>query len=339
MVTICYSLTPDDYAELEAERRGGLVRRILRIAGGALVGFIGLFAIWQALCFFPRDHWLGNLSIAGIGLLFLWVGLEMPGLRRLFSRLADPYANQELCVHEGKIVSSQGGHTRQYRWQPKRGFRESPKFFFLRASASEAKWAIPKRALNLDQERSLRELVQPELLEQEPARGDIIQCRFFLTRDELDDAARLLHPQFHSTFYTILSRTGFGVCGLVIPWMLRMGTPWAEELRTQPGIAALLVAFALLCLWGAAGFVGLKALNRFDRERRITISGLGVEVSVGSRNSTYRWGQLLSYLESESLFVLKTQNSVEFWTIPKRALSPGDQERLRSLLDRKLPKQ
>jgi len=334
MVTITYSLTPEDLADLEAKRRGGPLRRVIRVAAGVLAGFVGLYWVWQAIFFFPRNHWLANLLIASVGLVCLWGGLEMPGLAWLLSRFADPHAQQELCIHEGKIVSSQGGKTRQFRWQPKRGFQESGKFFFLRASASEAKWAIPKRAVNLDQEKSLRELVQ-----QEPVRGDIIQCRFFLTEDELNDATRLIQPRINSTFYELASRVFFGVCALVIPWMLRMGKSWAEEFRTQPGIAVLLVAFALLCLWGATGFIGLKALNRLDLERRITISDCGVEVTRGAKTSTYKWRRLFSYHESGNLFVLRTQVTVEFWTIPKRALSPGEQERLRSLLDRKLPKQ
>lgn len=163
MVSITYSLTPEDYAELEAqferERRNGWGRRVWRVAGGGIVGFLGVFATWQALFFFPWTFPSHNLLIAGTGLLMLWVGLQVPGLRWLLQRLSDPYATCELRIYDGNIVSMHSGKPRQYRWRAARGFKENEKFFFLRAHRDDVRWAIPKRAVAPEQEMRLRELV------------------------------------------------------------------------------------------------------------------------------------------------------------------------------------
>ncbi len=162
MVTISYSLTPEDLTALEAENRGGIPRSILQITGGALIGGLGLIAVWQALFFFPWNRPLGNFMIAGMGIVFLWIGLGLPGLRWISRRMFNPYATSEVQVLEGKLVYSRGGKTRQFRWLPKRGLTESDMFFFLQALRSEIKLTIPKRALTAQQERCLRDLVTRE---------------------------------------------------------------------------------------------------------------------------------------------------------------------------------
>jgi hypothetical protein len=335
MVTITYSLTPQDLAELEAERRGGLLRRSARIAFGAWIGFIGFFLACQAIFFFPWNHWFGNLVIAGLGLFLMWIGFELPGLRWLCSRFSDPYAPQELRIYEGKIASSCGGKTRQFRWTPKRGFKENDKFFLLRAFPSEAKWAVPKRAVNLDQEQELRGLVQ-----QEPVRGHLIECRFLLTQEELSEASQNLHPWLYSRYGKLLTRAVCGAGALFVLLVPRLtGSSWAQELRTEPMVAASLIGFELFVLWAASGCLKLRALNRLDLERKITLSDLDVEAAHGAKTSTYKWSRLFSYCETEHLFVLRPHVTVQFWTVPKRALSSAEQEKLRSLLDRKLPKQ
>jgi len=336
MVSITYSLAPEDFAELEAKRRGGLLFRALRIPVSAFVGFIGLFTVWQAVFFFPWntwDHRFWNPAIAGLGLLILWVGLDLPGLTWLARRFNDRYAPQELRIYEGKIVSSRGGKTREFRWFPKRGFKESEGFYFL--SASKAKWAIPKRAVSLAQEKSLRDLIQ-----QEPSRGEIIECRFLLTQEELNEVSRYLHPWLGSKYGKLVARVMGGAEALfilMVPGLI--GSSWAREFRTEPTVAAGLIGFGLFSLWGATGCLGLRALNRLDLERRITFSNVEAEVMRGPKTSRYNWRRFVSYLESPDLFVLCATPTVPLLTIPKRALSPGEQDRLRSLLDRKLPRE
>jgi YcxB-like protein len=346
MVAIRYSLTPEDLAELKAGRRGGLLSRILRIPAAVLIGLIGLAMAWPAIFVFPWhpwDHWFGNLAIAAVGLFMLWVSLDMPGVRWLSQRLSDPRAESELQVYEGGIVCSCRGKIHYLRLRPQRSFRENRKFFFLRALDTE--FAIPKHAVTPEQEKKLRELVQPVALPQESVRGDAIECSFFLAQDELNEALAARHRSFLerwlSTKYgrlfgrAICVLTALGILGLPI----LMGKSWAEEFRNEPGVAVGLVGFGLFYLFAAAGCPGLRALNRLDLPRRIRISDRQVAVSRGTKTSTYSWKRFFSYQETQNLFVLRTQIVVKFWTIPKRALQPGDEEKLRALLDRKLPKQ
>jgi hypothetical protein len=346
MVTIRYSLTPEDLAELEAARRGGLLSRILRIPAAVFIGLIGLAMAWPAIFVFPWhpwDHWFGNLAIAGVGFFMLWGGLDMPGLRWLFDRLSDPRAESELQIYEGKIVCSCRGRTHQFRWFPQRGFREKGKFFFVRAL--DTNFAIPKRAVTPEQERKLRELVQPVAVPPESVRGEAIECSFFLTQDELNEALAARHRSFLQRWLSTRYGRLFGraICGLsalgVLGLPVLMGKSWAEEFRNEPGVAVGLVGFGLFWLWTAAGCPGSKALNRLDLPRRIRISDRQVDVTRGTKTSTYRWKRFFSYQETQNLFLLRTQIVVQFWMIPKRALQPGDEEHLRTLLDRKLPKQ
>ena len=159
-----------------------------------------------------------------------------------------------------------------------------------------------------------------------------------LTPDELDEASATSHPRLNSRYGRVLSRAACGLSALVIPWVLRrMGRSWTAEFTTEPGIAACLVAAEIFYLWAATGCAGLRALNRLDLERRIKIGEFQLEVTRGAKTSTYPWKRLSSYQETQNLFVLRTQVTVQFWTIPKRALSLDDREKLRSLLDRKLP--
>jgi YcxB-like protein len=341
MVTIRYSLTSEDLAQLEEVRRGGLLLRMLRIPTGAFIGFLGLFVTWQAIFFFPWNHWIGNPVIACLGILLLWMGLEMPGLKWLSERFFDPYAESEVQIHEGKIVCSCRGKTRQFRWFPLRGFREKGQFFFVRAR--DAEFAIPKHVVTPDQVKELRELVQRERAQQTPPHGEAIECAFFLTQDELTEAST---PQgwFQRWLKTrpgkVLAQAFCGLGALCLLWLPRhIGKSWAEAFRTDPGATAVLVGFGLLSLFSAAACPGLKALNRLHLQRRIRISDQFVEEARGAKTSTHHWKRFFSYHETPNLFVLHTQIVALILTIPKKSLQPGDEEKLRALLDRKLPKQ
>jgi hypothetical protein len=79
MVAIKYTLTQEDYRDMERERRGGIGRWIVRVSFGSLAGFVGVYTIWQALFLFPWNHPFRNLLIACMGLICVWGGLEMPG--------------------------------------------------------------------------------------------------------------------------------------------------------------------------------------------------------------------------------------------------------------------
>jgi len=349
MVTIRYSLTPEDHAELEAERRGGPFLRILRIPAAVLIGLIGLAMAWPAIFVFPWhpwNHWFGNLAIAGVGFFMLWIGLDMPGLKWISERLSDPYTESEVQLYEGKIVCSCRGKTHQFRWFPRRGFREKGKFFFVRAF--DAEFAIPKHAVTPEQEKKLRELVQPQAARTAPpesTRGDAVECSFFLTQDELNEASASRPHSFLQRWLSTKYGRVFGraLCGFgalaVFGLPVFMGKSWTEEFRSEPGVAVGLVGLGLFYLFAAAGCPGLRALNHLDLERRIRISDAAVEVTRGTKTSVYKWKRFFSYHETPTLFVLRPQVVVWFWTVPKRSLQPGDEGKLRMLLDRKLPRQ
>ncbi len=331
MVAIRYSLTREDLAELEAERRGGILRRSFRILAGSFCGLLGLFTIWQVNFFFPRHH--GSGLITAMGVVCLWAGFECPGLAWLFGILSDPYAECELVVHPGKLAVSARGKTREFRWLPRRGFKESEKFFILNAFGSEGKWTIPKRVVTAEQESRLRHLVDGE-----PTGGPVIECGFFLTPKDLEEASSAEQPLLGSPYGRILLRIGAALSTLVLPWIMwRLGKSWIDEFKHDPAVAVLLAGYELFMLWTATGCIGLKALRRLDLPRRIRISDLEVVSTRGEKTSRYKWKRFLYYRETENLFVLHTLLKVEFVTIPKRALQADDENGLRSLLSEKLP--
>lgn len=336
MVNISYSLTQDDLKHLEAERRGGVFRRIFRVAGGALLGGLGIIVLWQALFLFPWNRPSGNLMIAGMGLFFLWIALEFPGMRWISRRLADPFAASQVQVQEEKLVYSRAGKTKQFRWMPKRDFSESEMFFFLRDFHSEIRLAIPKRVLTEEQEKKLRDLAARNSAEAADG-GEEIECRFVLTQEELDESAAANHRVLGPRYGKILRRVACGLGAALIALAPQLiGRSWAQEVHTEPGLAACAVALGLFYVWAATGCVGLKKLSRMDRERLMKVNNSAIAVSCANKTKTYKWMRFTAYQETPGLFLLRTSN-VEFWTIPKRAVTPADQERLRSILDRKLP--
>jgi hypothetical protein len=332
MLTVSYSLTPEDLAELDAEARGGWFRRILAAPVRGLLGGLGLIVVWQALFFFPTEHWFGNLVIAGFGDFLLWVALDWPGLRWLLQRLSDPTALQQVSFMDGKLVYSSGGKTQQLRWFPERGFEENEKFFLLR-TPENGRLAIPKRAFSLDQERSLRELLQ-----RKPAFCDSIDCHFVLTQAELAEATVARHPRIGTKTGKLLVRAACAGCVLLILWLpAHVGTSWRQIFRNEPAFAAWLLLIAACNLWTAAACPGLNALNRLDQERRVRLNSLDVEVTLSGRTSTYPWRRFSSYQETQNFFLLSPQR-IRFSMIPKKALQPQDEERLRALLESKLPR-
>jgi hypothetical protein len=335
MVTISYSLTPEDLNALEEERRGGIPRRALRVTFGILLGSMGLITLWQALLFFPWNRPFANFMIAGMGVVFLWIGLEFPGAGWISRRMFNPYVMSEVQVLEGKLVYSCGGKTKQFRWLPKRGLSESGRFFFLSDFHSEIKLTIPKRALTAEQERCLRELTG-ESAERAPGPGDEVVCQFFLTQKELDESWAANHRWLGPKYGRVVQRIFCGLLAVVVVWLPRLiGKSWSQEFRTQPGLTACAIGVGLFHLWAATGCLGLKKLSGMDQERRISVSDVEVSVACGAKTKAYKWMRFSSYQETRNLFLLRTQ-SVEYWTIPKRTLA-GNVERLRTLLDRNLP--
>ena len=148
MVRIRYRLTAEDFAELKAERRGGLIKRILRILAGSFLGLLGLALVWQACFFWSRHLWPADLTVASMGLVLLWVGIDAPGLTWLLHRLSDAHAQREIDVYEGKLAWSSGNRSHESAWIPERGFQENAKFSFYRRSDRMRGW-LSRSALSI----------------------------------------------------------------------------------------------------------------------------------------------------------------------------------------------
>jgi hypothetical protein len=218
------------------------------------------------------------------------------------------------------------------RWLPKSGFRENERFFLFQARGEDQPWAVPKRAFTPEQEWSLRRLALEGSVPEE-----VIDCRFFLTQDEVDEASVANQRFAQSKNGRPLMR---GICllsALCVFWLPAFfGKSWTREFSTEPGIAVALIGFGLLSLWAASGCIGLKALNRLDVERIVTLDNAHVRVCCGSRTFNYDWKRMHTFQETARLFVLRT-HFLRFWLIPKRSLHSGDEARLRSMLKNKLP--
>jgi hypothetical protein len=335
MVMFRYSLTAEDYAELELLRRGGIFRRSLRITVGVLLGCIGLFYLWPVFFVFPWNHWFGNVALASMGLLLLWLGLETPGLTWLSRFWIDPYAEREVVVRQGIITCSFNGRPQSFRWDPLSDLKEDGRFWFVQTK-EHVRIAIPKRAVSVDQESQLRQMTV-----EEPALVNLIESRFFLRQAEVDEASALIRPRMYSWSHSragrVLSHSIIGLNAVMVPWLPQLfGKSWREEFAIEPGVAVGVIAYGLFLAWVALGSPGAKALNRLDAERRIAISELGAEVECGRSRYRYAWRQFHTFRESDRLFVLQT--NLRSWTIPKRALAPVDEPRLRSLLESHLVK-
>ncbi len=166
--------------------------------------------------------------------------------------------------------------------------------------------------------------------------GEQIECQFSLTREELEESSAAGQRLLGSKYGKIVQRIFCGLGAVLVAWTPRLiGKTWTQEFRSEPGLAACAIGVALFYIWAATGCFGLKKLSGMDQERWIRVSDTEVSVSCGRKTKAYKWMRFSSYQETPNLFLLRTQ-SVEYWTIPKRTLA-GNLERLRSILDQKLP--
>jgi YcxB-like protein len=165
------------------------------------------------------------------------------------------------------------------------------------------------------------------------------EIRFFLTKSELEEAGLALHPVIANQRINPFLRlfNGMGALMIVaIPHIL--STSWRELLKSEPVGTLFLAAVGLVSAWSSSG-VGMKALNhhlnRLDLEREISVSEVGVRIRHGNRVLDYPWKRFIFFCETPNLFILRRPGT-QFWTIPKRALTPGDEPGLEELLRGKL---
>ncbi len=177
---------------------------------------------------------------------------------------------------------------------------------------------------------------------QTAAKLENFDLRFFLSADEFQEgvavkrgAAGLGKSSKHA--YRVLS--GIGAAVLLV-WPYFTSDSWPGLLRKDPNSGTLLLLAALLA-WIAAGAPGFEALNlkanRLDLERQIMCTTEGVDITHGANKLRLPWSQCKSFQETERVFVLNTSEA-QFWTIPKRILTPDRQSAFRSLLASNLRK-
>jgi hypothetical protein len=120
--------------------------------------------------------------------------------------------------------------------------------------------------------------------------------RFFLTADELNEAAALRKTFLNSRDGKIFGRI---VCALGAPFFLLkpyfMGTNWTDLLHADPVRASFLLALAALDLWVVTGQIGVRWLNirmnRLDLGRQLVLSDAAVHVTHGSQQFHRKWNE------------------------------------------------
>ena len=169
---------------------------------------------------------------------------------------------------------------------------------------------------------------------------EVVDVRFFLKPEELDEAASVRNVKSNQKSHKALMRT---ICGLgalyaaFIPYM--KGATWSTWWRHRPEAfifwGALLIVDIYIVL-GQPGIMKLNRLaNRLDVERRICISHRGIDITHGRLRLQKQWKDFSFFQETPTIFLLQT-NGASFWTLPKRAIPAGRGDQLLALLNAKL---
>ncbi|GAA3065002.1 hypothetical protein GCM10020000_55870 [Streptomyces olivoverticillatus] len=98
----------------------------------------------------------------------------------------------------------------------------------------------------------------------------------------------------------------------------------------------------MLCalqVFGLQAYLARGRLRQHGR-RRVTLDAQGVSCVAEQTATAQAWPQFGCYLEREKLFVLLSQDKRCLTVLPKRGLAAaaGDVDRLRALLDTRLPR-
>jgi hypothetical protein len=169
---------------------------------------------------------------------------------------------------------------------------------------------------------------------------EVVDVRFFLKPEELDEAAAIRSVKSNQKSHKALVRT---VCGLgavyaaFIPYL--KAATWSIWWHHRPEAFIFWGALLLLDIYIVLGQPGMMTLNRManrlDVERRICISHRGIDITHGRLRQQKQWKDFSFFQETPTIILLQT-NGASFWTLPKRAIPAGRGDQLQTLLNAKL---
>jgi len=169
---------------------------------------------------------------------------------------------------------------------------------------------------------------------------EVVDVRFFLKPEELDEAASIRNVTSNRKSHKALMRTICGLGGLYAAFMPYMkGATWSIWWHHRPEAFIFWGALLILDIYIVLGQPGMMKLNRManrlDVERRICISHRGIDITHGSLRQQKQWKDFSFFQETPTIYLLHT-NGASFWTLPKRAIPAGRGDQLLALLNAKL---
>lgn len=169
---------------------------------------------------------------------------------------------------------------------------------------------------------------------------EVVDVRFFLKPEELDEAAAIRNVKSNQKSHKTLMRT---ICGLgavyaaFIPYI--KGATWSVWWHHRPEAFVFWGALLILDIYIVLGQPGIMKLNRIanrlDVERRICISHRGIDITHGRLRVQKQWKDFSFFQETPTIYLLQTSGA-SFWTLPKRAIPAGRGDQLQTLLNAKL---
>jgi YcxB-like protein len=169
---------------------------------------------------------------------------------------------------------------------------------------------------------------------------EVVDVRFFLKPEELDEAAAIRNVKSNQKSHKALTRTICGLGGVYAAFMPYMkGATWSIWWHHRPDAFIFWGALLILDIYIVSGQPGIMRLNRManrlDVERRICISHRGIDITHGRLRLQKQWTDFSFFQETPTIILLQT-NGASFWTLPKRAIPPGRGDQLQTLLNAKL---
>lgn len=169
---------------------------------------------------------------------------------------------------------------------------------------------------------------------------EVVDVRFFLKPEELDEAASLRKVKSNQKSHKALMRAICGLGGVYaacVPYV--KGASWSIWWHHRPDAFIFWGALLILDIYIVLGQPGIMKLNRManrlDVERRICISHHGIDITHGQLRQQKQWKDFSFFQETPTIYLLQT-NGASFWTLPKRAIPAGRGDQLLALLNAKL---
>ncbi len=143
---------------------------------------------------------------------------------------------------------------------------------------------------------------------------EVVDVRFFLKPEELDEAAAIRNVKGNQKSHKALMRT---ICGLgavyaaFIPYL--KGASWSIWWQHRPDAFIFWGALLLLDIYIVLGQPGIMKLNRvanrLDVERRICISHRGIDITHGRLRLQKQWNDFSFFQETPTIILLQTNGA------------------------------